>query len=902
MSGADRSMQRPVDAETEPIFEHPPILAPVLESAEQAVRRRLVRVKLLRRILLLDRDWMTRITVLTLLLAGFWGAVGGTDILSTREQVVAWATGRPLLLSNQETYTAITMHGIRMLFGFTQQFELAIFGVIVVNATGIVPRNKWLLYLAVALFNLSIVLIEGPIYPLPFNDNYLPSLGWYFLAPLGIAGHSAYVATPLWYAGWLLLAVAALTWSAWLVALVYAWWRQAGQTEARRRMPAFLLFIVANSALMFISYGALLVTTVWDLGAYGAGWALYALPNQVSFWLFGHGLVYVVFFVPLVAYYLLVPIFARRPVYSYRAAVLAAVLFVVVSPVLAIHHLFLTPLPAWAIWLTSSLGYVVVIPSAITFFSIWMTTKGVPAGQWEWNTVTLFLVVSFAGSIAGGLTGPVNNTVAWNVDLHNTLFVVGHFHALTILSIVTGAYALAYAFFPILVQRRWYSAWMSRLHFLLTTIGGAGVVVAMDLLGETGLLRRSFLYPLTSSIVGMELFLAVSVAVILVGQLFFAANLFLTFYWGRNFSFTGRSFDEAVRAAAQSTLPAPRQSPRDLPYVRELPRRARERAEVWWVGTVSALLVVVLATSTPATLATATAISEGSAPPAGAVFVDLVGHQYYWSVRESGPINGTYDSVVVARAGEWIEVNATAVGATQSLYLPFRSEPTVNVQAVPGITSHTLFQAPSTPGVYGAPDGEYDGPWWGQDVAALVVLPASGAAYPGLGPFAAPAYDGDIYNPAIVSAPSAALVGDQEGLFNHSVPGPTLVDSAAGPISFDWEVPLSSLVITNYLVNVTTTDPQGQQQWAEAHGLTLPERFSLLRIDPARGAVPLSSQPIRLNAWTNTSATLGPGAYLYGVVAPVNYSYDPGGESNGLFGAQTGAVLGLWGVLWVEGP
>jgi heme/copper-type cytochrome/quinol oxidase subunit 1 len=881
-------------------FQKPPALIQFLDQTEEAIRSRLSRLKLFDRVFLLQRDWMTRITMLMVIFSLLWGAVGGFDIFGFQSQVVGWTQLSTIHLSNEEIYSAVTLHGIRMLFGFTQQLEMAIFGLLLVNALSLTPRHKWRLYTSVGLINLSILLFQGPVYLFPFNDNYFPAIGWYFLNPLGVNGVSLYVVSPLWYLGWFALCASVFLWCWWMVSHLRTWWQTRATRVAGERLPVFLLFLIITIVLIVVSYLPLVVSTVWDVGSAYLGWPVDALANQVIFWLFGHGIVYVLFLLPVTGLYLLIPILARRPVYSYRWAVVAAILFVVLTPTLGIHHLYLTPLPSWAVWLTMVLSFAIIVPSAITFFSLWMTLKGVPASQWEWNAVSLFTLLSFGGSIAGGLSGPVLATVPWNADLHNSLFVLSHFHAITILSIVTGAYALLYAFFPILTGRSWFSASLARLHFLFTAVGGVGVVLAMDQLGSLGLLRRSFIIPELPAVTYGNLFLYAAMIVILVGQLFFLLNGFLTVFRGTLFSAPGLSFDEAVRKAAQSTAFRRARKPfHDLPFVRKVPHARRDRTEKIWVGVLSSLLVIVLLVYTPSAFSTSNAIGTPGHYPTGTEFISADGRQYYWAVQETGAVNGTYDNVFVAYAGQWVNINATAQGATQELYLPFRSQPVVAAQVVPGATSYALFQAPTTPGVYGMPDGEYDGPWFGQDVSALIVLPDPGNV-PSLAAFQADGGAGDLYDPPVLSAARASLVGNGEGVFNFSVPGPTLTASA-GPVEVRWTIPLSSIGISNYLVNVTSTNPSQQQQYVIDHNYTLPFRFGLWEVNASRGPLLVTDGPLEINAPETTRASLGPGVYLYGVTQPISYSYNPSGESGGSTGTQRGYVMGLWGVLWVSG-
>jgi len=882
-----------------PVFEKPPAIIQFFNDTEEAIRSRLAKRTFFERVFQLNRDWMTRITMLMVVASVFWGVVGAFDIFGWRTQVTAFALGQQLHLSNQEIYSSITLHGIRMLFGFAQQLELALFAIIFVTAFGITPRHKWAYYLSVFLLNLSLVLMEGPFYIYPqFNDNYFPALGWYFYSPLGIRGLSAYVASPLWYFGWIALCAAVLIWAGWMMVHFLDWWRShRGQA---RRLPPFALFVIALVILLPLSYVTVLASSTWDLFNYFGVGPVDPLLNQVVFWFFGHGFVYILFLIPITAFYFLVPVFAKRPIYSYRAAVAAAVIFTILTPVLSIHHLYLTPVPPWSAWLTMALTFLIIIPSAITFFTVWMTLKGVKKSEWQWNAVTLFLLLSFAGTMAGGLTGPDNNTIAFDVDVHNSLFIVSHFHAIALLSIAAGGFAVVYAAFPLLAGRLWYSPRLAQVHFVTTAIGWSGLVMFMDFLGTDGILRRSLIFPRTATIVDYQLWLTAFVVISIGAQLFFAANLVLTLFKGELLSAQGLSLDEIVRKMAQSTHPKPTVPIQDVRFTRKTPRTRREGVERAWITIVVVLIVSVLIATSPLAYSTSAGISTPPDPPAGSEFVDLVANQYYWAVQESGSVVGSFSNLIVVHAGQWVVVNATAAGATAGFYIPFRSLPTVDIQVLPDAMSYTIFQAPSTPGIYGAPDSEYNGPWFGQDAAALVVLPPAGGST--LAAFGSAGGDGDVYNPPVQSANGNFLISDEEGLFEGSVPGPTL-EAAAGPVSFQCYVPMASIGVDNYLVNVTSTDPNGQVNYLNAHNDTLPYDFGLYSIGTnGSGVVPVPGtvHPLRVGTPMAESATLAAGVYEYGLVSPIPYVYNPSGESSWMTGSDAGNIMGIWGILWVD--
>jgi len=275
-----------------------------------------------------------------------------------------------------------------------------------------------------------------------------------------------------------------------------------------------------------------------------------------------------------------------------------------------------------------------------------------------------------------------------------------------------------------------------------------------------------------------------------------------------------------------------------------------------------------------------------------------VNYQYYWGVHESGSVVGSFDDVIVVHAGQWVGVNATAQGATGGFYLPFRNLPVVDIQVIPGSMSYWSFQAPSAPGVYGAPDSEYNGPWFGQDAAALVVLPAVGNA--SLAQFQSSGGEGDIYDPPVLSAAGTTLTLDNEGLFDNSAPGPTLT-AVAGNVTFALDVPDASIGIDNYLVNVTSSDPNAQMAWVAAHNDTLPYAVGIYSIGMSgTGLVPVTTQPLRVGSPMTETATLAAGVYVYGLVSPVSYVYDPAGESSWMTGSQEGQIMGMWGILWVS--
>ena len=333
-----------------------------------------------------------------------WGPSAGLDAYGFQSQVVDYATISTITLTNQEIYSSITLHGLRMLFGFAQQLEMALFGLLAINAMGVKPRHKWALYTSVFLINASIMLLEGPFYLWP-RSTTTTSRRWLDVhSPARDPGQSSYVIGPLWFLGWFALCRRRPDLGGVDVRPLRDWFG-TGPQGAPVACPCRSLFILATvilsrsptarssfrpsgtSGSTTSDGGSTRSSTRSSSGCSGTGSSTSCSWSRRRL-------------------YLLIPLLAKRPIYSYRFAILAAVLFIILTPLLGIHHLYLTALPQWSTCTTMVISFLIIIPSAVTFFSLWMTLKGVRRSQWEWNIVALFTVLAFAGSIAGGLSGP----------------------------------------------------------------------------------------------------------------------------------------------------------------------------------------------------------------------------------------------------------------------------------------------------------------------------------------------------------------------------------------------------------------------------------------------------------------------------------------------------------------
>jgi cytochrome c oxidase subunit 1 len=244
-------------------------------------------------------------------------------------------------------------------------------------------------------------------------------------------------------------------------------------------------------------------------------------------WFFGHPVVYLLLFPAVSVYYLLVPRFAKKELVAGRIVAFAWFIAVVVNVIVWAHHIYLD-YPSGSIQgaLNTSmqpLTFAITLPSAISLYSLSAT---IWRSDFEWTIAAKFLAAAMVSWLVAGLSGLVNATVAFDVVIHNTMWIVGHFHNMALLNIGLVVFAAVYAFLPRLTGREWYSESLGNSHLWLTVIGGYGMVIPMLIQGLEGAPRRYAVLPdQFNALTQLTIPFVVMTAL---GQLVFAYNLIQT--------------------------------------------------------------------------------------------------------------------------------------------------------------------------------------------------------------------------------------------------------------------------------------------------------------------------------------------------------------------------------------
>ncbi|MBL7915087.1 MAG: cbb3-type cytochrome c oxidase subunit I [Bacteroidia bacterium] len=253
---------------------------------------------------------------------------------------------------------------------------------------------------------------------------------------------------------------------------------------------------------------------------------------QHLFWFLGHPEVYIVLLPALGLASEVISTMARKPIFGYKAMIGSMLVIAFLSFIVWGHHMFVTGMNPFlgSVFVFTTL--LVAIPSAVKVFNYIATL-------WKANIVLspamLFAIGLVSFFITGGLTGIILGDSALDINLHDTYFVVAHFHIVMGSSAIFGMFAGVYHWFP-----RMYGRMMNKslgyLHFWITIICVYGVFFPMHFIGLAGVPRRYYAntaYEGFDQLININELISVFAIIAGVAQVIFAFNFFYSIYRGR---------------------------------------------------------------------------------------------------------------------------------------------------------------------------------------------------------------------------------------------------------------------------------------------------------------------------------------------------------------------------------
>ncbi|WP_108807923.1 cytochrome c oxidase subunit I [Aquimarina spinulae] len=250
------------------------------------------------------------------------------------------------------------------------------------------------------------------------------------------------------------------------------------------------------------------------------------------FWFLGHPEVYIVLLPALGITSEIIATNARKPIFGYRAMVASILAIAFLSTIVWGHHMFVSGMNPFLGSVFTFTTLLIAIPSAVKAFN-YITTLW--KGNLQFNPAMLFSIGLVSTFITGGLTGIILGDSTLDINVHDTYFVVAHFHLVMGISALYGLFAGVYHWFP-----KMYGKMMNKnlgyVHFWITAIGAYGVFFPMHFVGMAGLPRRYYTnsnFPYFDDLTDTNVLITIFALFAAVGQLVFLYNFISSIFYGK---------------------------------------------------------------------------------------------------------------------------------------------------------------------------------------------------------------------------------------------------------------------------------------------------------------------------------------------------------------------------------
>ncbi len=385
-----------------------------------------------------------------------------------------------------------------------------------------------------------------------FVPGGAPLAGWTAYPPLSalgqISGPGEGMGQTMWVLGVAIFCIAALLGALNFITTTLDL-RTKGMTLSR--MPLTVWAWLITAILGLLSFGVLLAACVLLLLDRVAGTSFFIpaglvvsdtpvvnhkggspLLWQHLFWFFGHPEVYIAILPGMGVASHMLSTFARKPVFGYRAMVAAMSAIGFLGFMVWGHHMFMSGMSPYSAFAFSLLTMTIGVPSAIKTFN-WLGTLW--GGKIQFNTAMLFALGFVSLFVSGGLSGLFLAQPSIDLYMHDTYFVVAHFHLIMGVAAIFGIFSATYFWFPKMFGRMMNEG-LGKVHFWLTFVGVYCVFMPMHFLGLAGHPRRyadttgvNFL----ASLHPVHEFITICAMITIAAQFLFVVNLFWSMKSGK---------------------------------------------------------------------------------------------------------------------------------------------------------------------------------------------------------------------------------------------------------------------------------------------------------------------------------------------------------------------------------
>jgi cytochrome c oxidase subunit I len=441
-------------------------------------------------------------------------AFGGVLALLMRWQL----SGPEGRLLGPDLYNQVfTVHGTSMMF----LFAVPVMEAMAVYLVPLMVGTRNIAFPRLNAFSYWMYLIGGILLWGAFLVDMGPDIGWFAYVPLSGPQYGAGKRSDIWAQMITFTEISALAVAVEIVVTVL---KQRAPGMSLDRIPLFVWAMLVTSFIIILAMPAVMVASTALILDRLVGTHFFnpaeggdVLLWQHLFWFFGHPEVYIIFLPAVGMISSMLPAFVRRPVFGYLPMVLALVGTGILSFGLWVHHMFTTGLPRLGESFFTASSMAIAVPSGIQIFC-WLAT--IWYGRPVYRVPFLFILAFFFTFVLGGMTGVMVASVPLDTQLHDSYFVVAHFHYVLVGGAVFPLLGAVYYWFPKFTGRMMserIGRWVAGLLFVAFNF----TFFPMHLLGLMGMPRRVYTYQAEMGWGGINLFVSLSAAVLAAGFLLF---------------------------------------------------------------------------------------------------------------------------------------------------------------------------------------------------------------------------------------------------------------------------------------------------------------------------------------------------------------------------------------------